>query len=334
MEFYTRQGVVRAVDRVSYDVEPGEILGVVGESGCGKTVSALAVLGLIPQPPGKITGGEVLFGGRDLLEASPRELRRLRGTEISMIFQDPRSALNPVYTIGQQIIGVLRAHDRSLSAKAARARAIELLGMVGVPDPAVRVSDYPHTWSGGMCQRAMIAMAVANRPRLLIADEPTTALDVTIQAQVLDVLQTAQRETGAATILITHDLGVVAELADRVVVMYAGRVAEAGPVQAVFHTPRHPYTLGLLAGLPRRVLGVRRLVPIPGQPPSLVGVPPGCSFHPRCRLRRNRVRCVSEVPALTTTAGRHASACHFHEEMPTEAAELNRETGVDLKGLA
>jgi oligopeptide/dipeptide ABC transporter ATP-binding protein len=332
VDFHTPEGVVHAVDHVSYDVHPGEVVGVVGESGCGKTVTALAVLGLVPDPPGRIVDGSVMFEDHDLLETSRRELRKIRGNEISMIFQDPQSSLNPVFTIGEQIGGVLRAHDRKISTKAARSRSVDLLEMVGVNDAEVRVKDYPHQWSGGMCQRAMIAMAVANQPKLLIADEPTTALDVTIQAQVLDVLRAAQREMGAATILITHDLGVVAEMADRVVVMYAGRVAETGSVGSIFHAPRHPYTLGLMASLPRLNANVHQLDPIPGQPPSLIKVPSGCPFHPRCRLRRGRDRCMEEVPPLLGMGDHEQrSACHFQQEMPGEITDVSEEIGVDLR---
>ena len=331
VEFSTPEGVVRAVDHVSYDLDAGEMLGVVGESGCGKTVTALAVLGLVRCPPGRIVSGQILFDGRDLLRASRREMRHVRGREIAMVFQDPQSALNPVFTIGQQIAAVLKAHSR-LSAAAVRTRVVELLEMVGVPDAAARSADYPHQWSGGMCQRAMIAMAMANSPKLLIADEPTTALDVTVQAQVLDVLLEAQRTSGAATMLITHDLAVVAELVDRMVVMYAGRVAESGPVGSVFSSPSHPYTLGLMASLPRLDRDLRRLDPIRGQPPSLVDVPSGCPFHPRCRLRRGRDRCVEEVPALVATgAGPQVSACHFTSEMPAEIEQVGAEIGVDLQ---
>ena len=331
VEFETPDGVVHAVDHVSYDVAPGEVVGVVGESGCGKTVTALAVLGLIPSP-GHVVDGQILFKGRNLLEASRRELQAVRGDEISMIFQDPQSSLNPVFTIREQIVAVLRAHNRRLSKRAAGARAADLLAMVGVSGARSRADDYPHQWSGGMCQRAMIAMALANDPALLIADEPTTALDVTIQAQVLDVLRLAQRETGAAAVLITHDLGVVAEMADRVVVMYAGRVVETGSVGAVFHSPRHPYTLGLLASLPRLHNDVHRLDPIRGQPPSLINVPSGCPFHPRCRLRQGRARCVEEVPALREVGGGgQCSACHFAEEMPEEITQVGKEIGVNLR---
>ena len=332
VEFDTPDGVVHAVDRVGYEVRPGETLAVVGESGCGKTVTALAVLGLIPQPPGRIVSGEILLEGEDLLAASPRRLRQLRGAEISMIFQDPQSSLNPVFTVGQQIAGVLRAHDRRLSAKAARARTAQLLSMVGIPDAQQRLDDYPHQWSGGMCQRAMIAMAMANQPKVLIADEPTTALDVTIQAQILEVLQAAQREMDAATVLITHDLGVVAEMADQVTVMYAGRIMESGGVHALFAAPRHPYTLGLMASLPRLETDLHRLEPNAGQPPSLLRVPTGCPFHTRCRLRNGRDRCVAEVPPLldVDTDRHHTSACHFWSEMPAQVASVGQRIGVEL----
>ncbi|MDP8954608.1 MAG: ABC transporter ATP-binding protein, partial [Actinomycetota bacterium] len=226
---------------------------------------------------------------------------------------------------------VLRAHNRTMSKQAARARTVELLEMVGITDAGARAEDYPHQWSGGMCQRAMIAMAMANRPKLVIADEPTTALDVTIQAQVLDVLRDAKRETGAAIMLITHDLGVVAEMADRVVVMYAGRVVETGTVGEIFHAPRHPYTLGLMASLPRLDGAVHQLEPIPGQPPSLVKVPPGCPFHPRCRLRRGRTRCVEEVPALSDVGTGHCSACHYSGEMPEQITAVSDGIGVELQ---
>ena len=328
IDFNSSEGVVHAVDHVSFDAVAGETLAIVGESGCGKTISALAVLGLVPRPAGCIVSGSIFFDGRDLLKTPSRELRRIRGHDISMIFQEPASSLNPVFTIGQQIAGVLQAHSK-LSKRAAKNRAVELLSMVGVPDAVARVDDFPHQWSGGMCQRAMIAMAIANRPRVLIADEPTTALDVTIQAQVLDVLRTAQRETGAATVLITHDLGVVAEMADRVVVMYAGRVVETGQVHEIFHAPRHPYTLGLMGSLPRLDVNVAKLVPIPGQPPQLHRVPPGCSFNPRCRLGRGRDLCREAVPPLSVVGStQHRSACHFREEMTTEIALVTSELGV------
>jgi oligopeptide/dipeptide ABC transporter ATP-binding protein len=335
VEIATSGGLSRPVDRVGFEVFAGETVALVGESGCGKTMTALAVLGLLPQPGGRIADGRIFFGGRDLVGAPRRELRRISGSAISMIFQEPVSALNPVFTIGQQIADVLRAHDRRLSRHAARQRAVDLLVSVGVPDAATRIDEYPSQWSGGMCQRALIAMAVANNPRLLIADEPTTALDVTIQAQVLEVLASAQRTSGAATLLITHDLGVVAEMADRVVVMYAGRVVETATAEEIFRAPRHPYTLGLLTSLPRVDTDLRRLIPIPGQPPQLGRVPEGCSFHPRCRLRRGRARCVDEVPALVATqsSGRRA-ACHFHHEMRDEITNVATELGADVTTAA
>ncbi len=330
VEFDTPEGVVRAVDGVSFDVFPGETVALVGESGCGKTMTALAILGLVPRPNGSVASGEIRCGGRDLLGLSNRELRSIRGSVASMVFQEPTSSLNPVFTVGKQIAGVLRAHDPGLSRRAARERAVELLHSVGVPDALSRIDDYPHQWSGGMCQRALIAMAIANRPRVLIADEPTTALDVTIQAQVLEVLDTARRETGAATLLITHDLGVVAEMADRVVVMYAGRVVETATVDEIFHAPRHPYTLGLMASLPRLDIDVARLVPIPGQPPHLHRIPAGCAFNPRCRLRQGRSRCVEQSPPLLQAGltGRR-TACHFHDEMTAEVAVVAEEMGAD-----
>jgi oligopeptide/dipeptide ABC transporter ATP-binding protein len=326
----TPYGTARPVDGVSLHVAAGETVAVVGESGCGKTMTALAVLGLLPKPGVRVAGGRVRLGDRDLLNAPGRELRRIRGSEISMVFQEPVAALNPVFTIGQQISDVLRTHDPALSRRAARHRGVELLADVGIPDAGSRVDEYPNQWSGGMCQRALIAMAIANRPRLLIADEPTTALDVTVQAQVLEVLQEAQRTAGAATLLITHDLGVVAEMADRVVVMYAGRVVETATAEDIFRAPRHPYTLGLLTSLPRVDTDLARLLPIPGQPPQLGRVPVGCPFHPRCRLRRGRAVCVDEEPPLAVAGdtGRR-SACHFHDEMPDEVLAVADELGAD-----
>jgi oligopeptide/dipeptide ABC transporter ATP-binding protein len=329
-EFQTPDGVVHAVNDVSYDVYPGETLGVVGESGSGKSVTVMSVLGLIPRPPGRIAGGEVLFEGRDLLKISSNELRKIRGRDIAMIFQDPMTSLNPVLTVGFQIAEALRSHARDVSEDAARKRVVELLEMVGVPNPDQRYDQYPHEYSGGMRQRAMIAIAMANRPKLLIADEPTTALDVTIQAQVLDVLQTAQRETQAGVILITHDLGLIAEMADRVAVMYGGKVVEIGDVHTIFHDPRHPYTLGLMSSLPRLEADLERLVPIQGQPPSLINLPAGCSFHPRCSLYDGRERCRTEVPPLREVLAGHRSACHFAEEVPGMLRRVSEEIGVDL----
>jgi len=319
VEFKTEDGIVHAVNDVTYDLFPGETLGIVGESGSGKSVSVMTMLGLIPQPPGRIVKGEALYEGRDLLRLPPRELRRIRGGEVAMIFQDPMTSLNPVFTIGAQISEAIRTHN-DVSEKEAGTRTIKLLELVGVPFPERRVNQYPHEFSGGMRQRAMIAMSIANEPRILIADEPTTALDVTIQAQIVEVMRAAQKETHAATILITHDLGLVAELADRVVVMYAGRVVELGDVYTIFNNPRHPYTLGLMNSLARLDADQEWLQPIPGQPPSLISPPPGCPFHPRCLLSHGRTLCRTDVPPLREVEGAHLSACHFAEEVAGEEA--------------
>ena len=328
VEFGTEDGVVHAVTDVSYDLAPGEFLGIVGESGSGKSVSMLSVLGLIPMPPGRITNGEALYKGKDLLKLSKNALRELRGGEVAMIFQDPMTSLNPVFTIGDQISEALIIHNRGMSDDAALKRTIELLELVGVPYAERRVAQYPHEFSGGMRQRAMIAMAIANDPSVLIADEPTTALDVTIQAQIVEVLKTAQAETQAATVLITHDLGLIAELADRVVVMYAGRVVELGDVFTIFNSPRHPYTVGLMNSLARVDVDQERLEPIPGQPPSLITPPPGCAFHPRCALSQGRARCRTDVPALRKTdEGAHLSACHFAEELAARDVGVGAASG-------
>ncbi|MEO3822670.1 ABC transporter ATP-binding protein [Actinomadura sp. B10D3] len=315
VEFDGDEETVRAVDGAGYSVAPGETLGVVGESGSGKSVTAMSALGLI-KPPGRVVSGRVVFDGSDLRAMPPRELRGLRGGRIAMIFQDPMTALNPVVSIGAQLREALRLHRPGMSRGAARKRAAELLTLVGVPGAERRLKQYPHEFSGGMRQRAMIAMAIANDPDLLIADEPTTALDVTVQAQVLDLLRLTRRETGAATVLITHDLGVVAELADRVVVMYAGRVVEHGPVAEIFESPRHPYTRGLLESLPTLDGDADDLTPIPGSPPSPGEIPRGCAFAPRCPLARDR--CREERPDLTPAGAGRASACHFHHELAEE----------------
>jgi len=319
VEFKTEDGVVHAVTEVSYDLYPGEILGVVGESGSGKSVSMLAVLGLIPMPPGRIANGEALYKGKNLLEMPKGELRKLRGGEIAMIFQDPMTCLNPVLTIGNQISEAVQIHNPGTGDGDALKRSVELLDLVGVPYPERRVEQYPHEFSGGMRQRAMIAMAIANNPSVLVADEPTTALDVTIQAQIVEVLKAAQRETHAATVLITHDLGLIAELADRVVVMYAGRVVELGNVYNIFNSPGHPYTIGLMNSLARLDTDQERLEPIPGQPPSLVNRPPGCAFHPRCAQSQGREVCRTDIPELRAfgEGGEHHSACHFSDELAT-----------------
>ena len=329
VEFNTEDGVVHAVTDVSYDLAPGEVLGIVGESGSGKSVSMLSVLGLIPAPPGKIVSGEAVYKGEDLLKMPKGKLREIRGGEMAMIFQDPMTSLNPVLTIGNQISEAIQTHNPRTSDDAARERTIHLLELAGVSFAERRFDQYPHEFSGGMRQRAMIAMAIANDPSVLIADEPTTALDVTIQAQIVEVLKTAQRETNASTILITHDLGLIAELADRVVVMYAGRVVELGDVYTIFNSPRHPYTVGLMTSLARVDMDQEWLEPIPGQPPSLITPPPGCAFHPRCTLSQGRARCRTEVPELRSFSDGtlHLSACHFAEELA--AAPVLTATGSE-----
>jgi oligopeptide/dipeptide ABC transporter ATP-binding protein len=316
VEFKTEDGIVHAVDDITYDVFPGETLGIVGESGSGKSVSTMSILGLIPQPPGRIVGGTAMLKGKDLLKMKKRELRALRGDEIAMVFQDPMTSLNPVLKIGFQLGESIKTHYPKKSDDEVKTRVLDLLRLVGVPNPDTRYEQYPHEFSGGMRQRAMIAMAIANSPSLLIADEPTTALDVTIQAQVLEVLKTVQAETNAATILITHDLGIVAELCDRVLVMYGGRIVESGDVHTIFQSPRHPYTIGLMDSLPKLTEDEEWLQPIPGAPPSLINRPPGCAFHPRCFLSQGRLRCREEVPALRSTdVASHEAACHFSEEL-------------------
>jgi oligopeptide/dipeptide ABC transporter ATP-binding protein len=317
VEFRTDDGIVHAVDDITYDVYPGEILGIVGESGSGKSVSTLTVLGLIPIPPGRIVSGEAVFKGKNLLTLGKKELQIFRGDEMAMIFQDPMTSLNPVLTVGFQLSEAIKTHYPDKDDDAVRTRVVELLTLVGVPNPETRFDQYPHEFSGGMRQRAMIAMSIANSPSLLIADEPTTALDVTIQAQVLDVIERVQEATDAATILITHDLGIVAELCDRVIVMYAGRIVEMGDVHAIFASPRHPYTIGLMNSLPKLTEDEVWLQPIPGQPPSLINRPPGCAFHPRCFASQGRARCREEVPELRQMDDEtgHLSACHFSDEL-------------------
>ena len=307
--FFTEDGVVHSVDGVSYDVAPGEVLGVVGESGCGKSVTALSIMGLIPNPPGRVVGGRIEFEGQNLLELSEREMRKIRGNRISMIFQEPMTALNPVFTVGEQVIEAAVLHQ-GLSKAEAWNKAVEMFRLVGIPSPEQRVGEYPHQMSGGMKQRVMIAMALICRPRLLIADEPTTALDVTIQAQILDLLGDLQRELGMSVILITHDLGVVAETAHRVAVMYAGRIIEYADVKTIFENPQHPYTRGLFRSLP--VMGARkdRLEVISGSVPDLVHLPAGCHFAPRCPDVMDR--CLKEDPELVTLSGEHQCACHLH----------------------
>jgi peptide/nickel transport system ATP-binding protein len=320
--FITRLGVLRAVDDVSLWLSPGETLAIVGESGCGKSMTALSLMRLIPDPPGRIVGGSVKLDGRDLLRLSDDEMRDVRGNEISMIFQEPMTSLNPVLTIGRQIAEAFSLH-RKVSRAAAMAKAVEMLRLVKIPEPARRARDYPHQLSGGMRQRAMIAMALACRPKVLIADEPTTALDVTIQAQILDLILGLQRELGMAIILITHDLGVVAETAQRVIVMYAGRKVEEADVDALFAAPLHPYTQGLLASIPRLALIAagseaprERLREIPGMVPSLADLPPGCAFAPRCGFADEH--CRKEYPPFQERRPGHWVSC-WHWERVAEA---------------
>src|SRR5687767_8980321 len=305
--FLTSAGVVRAVDGVSWDVQEGETVALVGESGCGKSVSALSVMRLVAEPAGRVESGEVIYKGRDLLKLSEQEMRGVRGREIAMIFQEPMTSLNPVLSIGRQLTEGLEIHLK-MSQPEARSRAVELLGLVGIPDPARRLRQYPHQFSGGMRQRMMIAMALACNPSLVLADEPTTALDVTIQAQILELMKDLSRRLGVAMLIITHNLGVVARYADRVNVMYAGRIIERGTARDIYHSPRHPYTLGLLRSVPRLDEPRRaRLAPIEGQPPDLTRLPPGCAFAPRCSFRV--ARCAEAAPPLIAVDAAHTSAC-------------------------
>ena len=327
VEFKTEDGIVHAVDGVSYELYPGETLGIVGESGSGKSVSTLALLGLIPLPPGRIVSGTAMFKGKDLLRLKKKELRKVRGNEVAMIFQDPMTSLNPVLTVGFQLGEAIKTHYPDEKDNAIKSRVIELLKPVGVPNAETRYAQYPHEFSGGMRQRAMIAMAITNSPSLLIADEPTTALDVTIQAQVLEVMKRVQAETDAATIMITHDLGIVAEMCDRVLVMYAGHIVESGDVETIFRSPRHPYTIGLMNSLPKLTEDEEWLEPITGSPPSLIDLPPGCPFHPRCFLARDK--CRQENPPLAPVEGSaHLSACHFSSELIGRKSKFSEEASV------
>ena len=311
--FYTSRGVVKAVDGVSFDVRAGETVALVGESGCGKTMSALSIMRLVPKPQGSIVGGEVCFQGKDLLALDEEEMRRTRGAEIAMIFQEPMTSLNPVLTIERQLTEALEAHI-TISKEEARARASELLRLVGMPDPERRLSDYPHQLSGGMRQRVMIAIALSCKPKLILADEPTTALDVTIQAQILELMRDLSRRFGVALLIITHNLGVVARYADRVNVMYAGKIIESASAREIYQNPRHPYTLGLLRSVPRLDQPRKaRLDPIEGHPPDLCNLPPGCSFLPRCKFAVER--CAREVPFLGEVGKDHRSACWVAETL-------------------
>ena len=317
--FYTRQGIVKAVDGVSFNLRKGETLGIVGESGCGKSITALSVMRLVPDPPGRIIGGRVTLDGRDLLDLDEAEMRLVRGNDISMIFQEPMTSLNPVLTIGYQIAEALILH-RDMSRTEALSRAVEMLDMMRIPEPAQRAREYPHQLSGGMRQRAMIAMALACNPKVLIADEPTTALDVTIQAQILDLIVRLQQELGTAVILITHDLGVVAETTQRIIVMYAGRKVEEADVVPLFANPMHPYTHGLMASVPRLAImsgedaaAAERLEEIPGIVPPLNDLPPGCAFAPRCRFADDR--CRAEYPPYLEKQPGHWAACWHSERL-------------------
>jgi oligopeptide transport system ATP-binding protein len=320
-EFHTQDGIVHAVNGVSFSVDEGETLGLVGESGCGKSVSVLSIMRLIPTPPGKIASGQVLFQGRDLLQVDDEEIRSVRGNKIAMVFQDPMTSLNPVLTIGTQIGEALELH-LGMTKEQARHRSVELLKMVGIPEAENRLEDYPHQFSGGMRQRVMISMALSCSPQLLIADEPTTALDVTIQAQIVDIVKRLKSELGMAIIWITHDLGVIAGLADRINVMYAGFVIETAAVKELFANPSHPYTLGLLGSIPRLdELRKGKLTPIEGLPPDLIQMPTGCPFYDRCRFRTQK--CLEENPALISVGMRHWSACWNWEDVKKAHASLS-----------
>ncbi|MCB5909772.1 ABC transporter ATP-binding protein [Streptomyces pinistramenti] len=311
VEFRTRDGIAKAVNGVTYQVAAGQTLAVLGESGSGKSVTAQAVMGILDTPPGFVTGGEIFFQGRDLLTLGREERRKVRGAKMAMIFQDALSSLNPVLSVGAQLGEMYQVH-RGLSRKAARGKAVELMERVGIPAAAARVGDFPHQFSGGMRQRIMIAMALALEPELIIADEPTTALDVTVQAQVMDLLAQLQREFHMGLILITHDLGVVADVADTIAVMYAGRIVETAPVHQLYRAPAHPYTRGLLDSIPRLDQKGRTLYAIKGLPPNLTAIPPGCPFNPRCPLAQDV--CRTDLPPLYEAGPGRASACHFWKE--------------------
>jgi len=320
--FFTMEGVVKAVDGVSYELNEGETLGLVGESGCGKSVSALSVMRLIPDPPGKIIDGEILLDGEDILKIGMEGMREVRGAKIAMVFQEPMTSLNPVLTVERQITETLQLH-MGMSKLESQRESVNLLTRVGIPDPEMRIKQYPHQFSGGMRQRVMIAMALSCNPRLIIADEPTTALDVTIQAQILDLMKSLTTELGVALIVITHNLGVVARYADRVNIMYAGKVIERGEAHEIYSNPRHPYTVGLLRSVPRLDLPRRaKLDPIEGQPPDLINLPPGCAFRERCRWAIDK--CATDTPELVETSDGHLSACFRADELgATEIDFLN-----------
>ena len=317
-QFFTQRGIVHAVDGVSFDLEQGETLGLVGESGCGKSVSALSIMRLIPDPPGRIVAGEVMFDGRDLLKLPEREMRKVRGKQISMVFQEPMTSLNPVLTVERQLTEALELH-LGMNKGEAKREAVRRLEQVGIPDPERRVKQYPHQFSGGMRQRVMIAMALSCDPKLIIADEPTTALDVTIQAQILELMKNLSKENGVALIIITHNLGVVARYADRVNIMYAGKIIERGTALDIYRRPSHPYALGLLNSVPRLDQPRKaKLDPIEGQPPDLISMGAGCSFRDRCRFSIDR--CAEEVPSLESVGDGHLSACFVADSLASLSA--------------
>ena len=324
VEFNTRRGTLVAIDDVSFDIAPGEVLGVVGESGAGKSITGTAIIGLL-EPPGRVAGGEILLEGARIDNIAPDEMRKIRGRRIGAIFQDPLTSLNPLYTIGKQLVETIQTH-LPMNASQARTRAIELLGEVGIPAPERRIDHYPHQFSGGMRQRVVIALALCANPKLIIADEPTTALDVSIQAQIITLLKRLCRDNGTAVMLVTHDMGVIAETADRVAVMYAGRIVEIGPVQEVIHNPQHPYTAGLMASIPALGQEVERLSQIEGSMPRLNAIPAGCAFNPRCP--RVFDRCKVERPVLLP-AGNARAACWLHApEMPSPKAHADWSEGA------
>jgi oligopeptide transport system ATP-binding protein len=326
--FFTMDGVVKAVDGVSYDLEEGETLGLVGESGCGKSVSALSVMRLIPNPPGRIVSGEILLDGQDILKLDMNDMREVRGAKIAMVFQEPMTSLNPVLTVERQLTETLQLH-MGMSKNESKQESVNLLTRVGIPDPESRIKQYPHQFSGGMRQRVMIAMALSCNPRLIIADEPTTALDVTIQAQILDLMKSLTTEFGVALIIITHNLGVVARYADRVNIMYAGKVIERGDASEIYANPRHPYTVGLLRSVPRLDLPRRaKLDPIEGQPPDLINLPAGCSFRERCRWAVDK--CATDSPELMQVEDGHLSACWRSEDLGSTAVDFLAESSSEL----
>ena len=325
--FFTLDGVVKAVDGVSYELNEGETLGLVGESGCGKSVSALSVMRLIPDPPGKIVSGEIFLDGEDILKIGMEDMREVRGAKIAMVFQEPMTSLNPVLTVERQLTETLQLH-MGMSKVESQRESVNLLTRVGIPDPESRIKQYPHQFSGGMRQRVMIAMALSCNPRLIIADEPTTALDVTIQAQILDLMKSLTSEFGVALIVITHNLGVVARYADRVNIMYAGKVIERGEAKEIYANPRHPYTVGLLRSVPRLDLPRRaKLDPIEGQPPDLINLPAGCAFRERCRWAIDK--CATDMPELVELADGHLSACFRAEELGSTAIDFLNAPAAD-----